>query len=369
MNDRRKTKAQLIDELKELRLRLQTLEQAARSDGQATGHNVNNYYHPLSTSLPPQLANHGVWIVDTDFVIRVANEAMCRLLHKPAEQVVGRKCYDLMSGPNCHSEQCAMRTAFARLDSVHVDEMRKPFGRVPLACRVVAHLVHDRSDEATGIVEYIEDIEPSREAGAKPSKGFGRPSSRPTSLPAIRQLAQTALDVASSLRSHMPEDELAAQAAAKLEAACTPFQPGSFKTNSENDRPMLWEVPCQRSVLIVAPPRSKIRGSWSEVVKRAGYSTHVAGDNEPQRTNAPSVAILDLALGEPVTDDLHNRLRQNHPAIPILVVSSAQNDALEARRWRRPQTWYVPRSIDGDELVRLIEDVTPRPALRSRSER
>ena len=363
MNDSRKTKAQLVEELQQLRKRLAKHETASNRP-------------KLEPEQLERFAAHGAWLVDTDFVVRVANEAMCRVLDKTPDEVLGRKCYELIDGPGCHSEACNMRRAFAGSCAVTGHEERTPVGRAPLTCRVVAHLVHDRSQEVVGVVEHLEETAgvdlPASEIPVREPSSFASP--QPASE-ASAKLAEVALQVARSLRSRLSDDECAKRGIDALEEACAPWngrRPRAKTTVREHaGKPELHEVGPHRSVLIVAPPTSQVRSAWADVVRRAGYALLTAGEErEPADSmNAgPTVAILDLALGEPATDELHTRLRRDYPNMPIFVVSSSTSDALEARRWRRACTWYVPRAAGGDELVRLIEDVSPRPVLRSRPE-
>ncbi len=365
MNDRRKTKNQLIEELQDLRQQLEACraEATARADEPA---------------LPVErLASSGMWVVDTDFVVRIANDSMCRLVHRPPDEVVGHKCYELMHGPACHTSQCAMRRAFARGASVSTRETRH-VGQVALDCRVLAHVVRGQDQEAVGVVECLDDEGQCRrddlETASEPGSADRRLAEESADLPA---LARTALEVAGALRETGARDPASLDAADRLEKACGPFRthddgPGPMdSTSAEQARPDLQPLVPRRSVLVVAPPTSCVRGSWAETVRRAGYAV-VATDDEdalPAPESEPTVAIVDLALGERVSDDLHQRLRRAYPGTPILVVSSSSNGAFEARRWRRTNTWYIPRGVDGDELVRLIGDVAPKPVLRTRPER
>lgn len=361
MNERRKTKAQLIEELQILRQRLQEAEtpQPPTPDPLATD--------PATLE---RFLSRGAWIVDTDFVVRVANEAMCRMLDKPAEEIVGTKCYDLAPGPRCHTDQCAMRRAFADAGSRVTEEDRIHLGRVPIACRVVAHLVHDKSGEPMGVVEQLEDHSHVRKPAARPRTERVVAAPRSAPMPNHQALARVALEVAALLEQHRSDDPSVQAAIDKLLDACAPFNPAKTppEPSPEPRNAKLREVAQQRSVLIVAPQSSPIRLRWSEVVRRAGYAICQDDGSATKTPDGLTVVILDLSLGESIVDELHRRVRREHASVPVLVVSS-RTDSLEARRWRRAHTWYVPRSIDGDELVRLIADVTPRPALRTRPER
>lgn len=361
MNDRRKTKAQLIEELEDLRRQL-----AASSHERAPELDRDQLEH---------FATQGTWLVDTDFVVRVANDAMCRLFGEPAEQIVGRKCYDVMSGPLCHTEGCVLRRAFAG-GSPQVEEARC-VGKVPVACRVVAHVVQDRDAEPVGIVERVEEAQlsckpaPSRQTGRAAGPAAGNvPGVAETS-----RLVEAALAVARELRADACDASL--RRAERLEQVCSPWSATTASSKGarrdEKSKPRFKEVATERTVLVFAPQDSRIRGSWAELFRRAGYALSTPDPRDRwlghDGSENPTCAILDLAMGDAPVEAFHESLRNAFPSMPIIVLSSSGNGALEARRWRRACTWYVPRTSGGDEIVRLVGDVSPRPVLRSRPER
>lgn len=274
MDDHRKTKAQLVEELNALRARVEELTSCGA----------------------------GTWVIDTDFVVRVADETMCVLLRKPADDVVGSKCYDLLSGPSCHTEACVLRRAFSASPR-EVEALRTMVERVPGDCRILARLVADRQREPVGVVQQVE----TAHDGAR-----GEPRERP---PALREVAPA------------------------------------------------------RSVLVAAPVQSTVRTDWPKTLRQAGYAVKFFEPGEPlslSNTCCPIAAVLDLEAGRAVSDTLHQRLRKECPQTPILVVSSG-DDALEARRWKRAWTWFVPRSVGPDGVVRLIEEVASRAVVPRRT--
>ncbi len=274
MDDHRKTKAQLVEELNALRARVAELSSCRA----------------------------GTWVIDTDFVVRVADETMCVLLRKPADDVVGRKCYDLMSGPSCHSEACVLRRAFSASPS-EVEALRTMVERVPGDCRILARLVADRQREPVGIVQHVE-----------PAPSVARGEVREPSR-ALREVAPA------------------------------------------------------RVVLVAAPEPSMVRSEWPKKLRQAGYAVKLIESGEElslSDTCCPVAAVLDLEAGRAASDALHQRLRRECPQTPILVVSSG-DDALEARRWKRAWTWFVPRSVGPDGVMRLIEEVASRAVVPRRT--
>ena len=86
-------------------------------------------------------------------------------------------------------------------------------------------------------------------------------------------------------------------------------------------------------------------------------------------TRCPDVAVLDLdSLGR-TSDAVHQKIRNACPQTPIIVVCS-KDDALEARRWKRTATWFVPKAVGADGILRLLEELQPKvvTARRKRSE-
>ena len=274
MDDHRKTKAQLVEELNALRSRVAELT----------------------------CCGAGTWVIDTDFVVRVADETMCVLLRKPADAVVGSKCYDLLSGPSCHTEACVLRRAFSASPR-EVEALRTMVDRVPGDCRILARLVADRQREPVGVVQQVEPE-------ARVERGEVRERAR-----ALREVTPT------------------------------------------------------RAVLVAAPMHSTVRTDWPKTLRQAGYVVEFLEPGEAlplSDTCCPIAAVLDLEAGRAASDALHQRLRKECPQTPILVVSAGE-DALEARRWKRAWTWFVPRSVGSDGVVRLMEEVASRTVVPRRT--
>lgn len=272
MDDHRKTKAQLVQEVKELRARV--------------------------AAMAPQLA--GTWVIDADFVVRVADQTMCRLLQKNATEVVGRKCYDLLDGPSCHSEACVLRQAFSKA-SGDVEALRTTVQQVPGSCRIMASFIMNRDKEHVGVVQQVNH----------------------DTLP-----------------------------------TCKPRHPRLRKVRS-------WRV-----AYLVCSQESDCSTQWSKTFRQAGFAVECQQATAClPPTRCPDVAVLDLdSLGR-TSDAVHQKIRNACPQTPIIVVCS-KDDALEARRWKRTATWFVPKAVGADGILRLLEELQPKvgTARRKRSE-
>ncbi len=60
-----------------------------------------------------------IWVLRDDGIVVRANEAMLRLLGKPAEEVIGQTCSDLLDYSLCHTPNCPRTIATTQLRSEH----------------------------------------------------------------------------------------------------------------------------------------------------------------------------------------------------------------------------------------------------------
>jgi len=51
-------------------------------------------------------------VVDEDFNLIRVNDTFCALLQKTKENVIGKKCYDILKGPNCNTPRCSLDRVF-----------------------------------------------------------------------------------------------------------------------------------------------------------------------------------------------------------------------------------------------------------------
>ena len=338
MNDRRKTKAQLIEELEALRARVAVASPAPKRDLAS------------EPALLDRFASTGFWVVDTDFAVRMVNQTMLDLLGDKASEVIGKKCYELLGGPRCHTHECSLRRVFADGGVETFAESRTPRDQIPLQCRVVARMLRDLRSDAIGVIEEISA--PHAHERVSPSVLVDRPAADVSDF--AQQVARLAHELARSVDDNVPARALAHE----LLAVCASFA-GSPHPGDE-------ACPAQRTVLVVAPSG----GTWTDEIEthvtEGGYSvitTRTPAEAEQLLARRPAIdiAVIDLALRNPESALVFARLREVRPLLSVLALSSGGSDALERRRWRRPRTWYLRQPIDAESLYAVLTDVAPLP--------
>ncbi|MDI6791109.1 MAG: PAS domain S-box protein, partial [Thermodesulfobacteriota bacterium] len=100
----------------------------------------------------------GMRLVDNNFNVISANQAMAHMTGISKTEIVGRKCYELLRGERCQTEDCVLwqiKQGKARIDIE--DERETPDGQK--ACfRVLATPYRDRSGKLLGVIEVYSDI-------------------------------------------------------------------------------------------------------------------------------------------------------------------------------------------------------------------
>jgi diguanylate cyclase (GGDEF)-like protein/PAS domain S-box-containing protein len=103
-------------------------------------------------------AADGMRLVDLDFEIQRANSTFGKLVKLPLDQVIGRKCYDIFPGSDCHTDNCPLRLISKGSEHIERDaEKVRPDGSI-LSCMVTATPFYNNSGELTGIIEDFRDI-------------------------------------------------------------------------------------------------------------------------------------------------------------------------------------------------------------------
>ncbi len=86
MDDKRKTKAQLIGELEELRRRVAQMENA--------GEPQTNHQPPISKII--ETAQEAIWMVDAQANTTYVNQHLAEMLGYTTEELVGRSVFDFV---------------------------------------------------------------------------------------------------------------------------------------------------------------------------------------------------------------------------------------------------------------------------------
>ena len=103
-------------------------------------------------------AADGMWLIDLNKKIIRANSTMASLVHLPLDQLIGKKCHEIFSGPICHTERCPLRLIGKGEQHIKTElEKVRPDGTT-LICLVTATPFYNGNGELTGIVEDFRDI-------------------------------------------------------------------------------------------------------------------------------------------------------------------------------------------------------------------
>ncbi len=115
VRDARKSKAELLDELRSLRARVAGLEADSAAAG-AGGPFVADGDHLIRKAFDG--ATDGVFVIDTDCKVLHANRAMLDLVGLDAERVLGSRCYDTVGKSACSRNSCAVNEIFGGKDRI-----------------------------------------------------------------------------------------------------------------------------------------------------------------------------------------------------------------------------------------------------------
>lgn len=108
-------------------------------------------------------AADGMRVIDNDFKVIRANHTFSVLSGLGQEDIVGKKCYDVFSGPLCHTVGCPLKRILSSGERIQYDteKIRKDGSKVP--CIVTATPFREPKGAIIGIVEDFKDISDRRE--------------------------------------------------------------------------------------------------------------------------------------------------------------------------------------------------------------
>lgn len=118
-------------------------------------------------------AADGLRIVDWDYNIVQFNDTFATMAGGSSQDLSGRKCYDVFSGPFCHTDKCPL--AKARNGEEIIQEASKTnIDGQTLECLTQSALFYDTEGQAMGILESYRDITPLKELESKLSAEASR---------------------------------------------------------------------------------------------------------------------------------------------------------------------------------------------------
>lgn len=103
-------------------------------------------------------AADGMRLLNLDFEIIRANITMANLVQLPLEEIIGKKCYDVFSGPNCHTDNCPLTLICNGAGRVENESEKIRLDGSTTTCLVTATPFYNSSDELAGIIEDFRDI-------------------------------------------------------------------------------------------------------------------------------------------------------------------------------------------------------------------
>ena len=109
-------------------------------------------------------AADGMRVIDRDFNMLRSNKTFSKLSGMSKEEAVGKKCYEVFSGPYCHTPNCPLSLILGGEDRVECDIAKERHDGNTVPCIVTATPFKEHSGELKGIVENFKDITDRKQA-------------------------------------------------------------------------------------------------------------------------------------------------------------------------------------------------------------
>lgn len=95
-------------------------------------------------------------VLDPDFNIRFANDACASLFKMTPNELIGRKCYDMLKTPHCHTPECRIKQAMSNRETAYGETVVDPQGlNTPISYSGTPII---ENGEVVGAIEYALDI-------------------------------------------------------------------------------------------------------------------------------------------------------------------------------------------------------------------
>jgi len=103
-------------------------------------------------------------VIDLDYTIIQINNTYSKLYQVEAEDVVGRKCYEIYPGPNCNNSRCAIKQILSGKNSYEYEDATILADDTVVHSLVTAYPYRNHEGEINGIVESFKDITQRKKA-------------------------------------------------------------------------------------------------------------------------------------------------------------------------------------------------------------
>jgi PAS domain S-box-containing protein len=105
-----------------------------------------------------QTAADGMRLIDRNFNILRVNETFAKLIGLNKDEAVGKKCYEVFCGPQCHTPDCSLKQIFEGRERIELESIRKNREGKVIPCILCATPFRSPAGELIGIVEDYKDI-------------------------------------------------------------------------------------------------------------------------------------------------------------------------------------------------------------------
>jgi PAS domain S-box-containing protein len=100
----------------------------------------------------------GMRVIDQKYNMLRVSETFLRLSQTTKEEVKGKKCYEVLCGPLCHTDMCPLRRILAGKEHIECEIEKKCRDGTKIPCILTATPFKGTDGELLGIVEHFKDI-------------------------------------------------------------------------------------------------------------------------------------------------------------------------------------------------------------------
>lgn len=113
-----------------------------------------------------ETAAKGMRLIDKDFNVLRMNERLETLSGVSRGEAIGKKCYKLFAGPQCHTSGCPLTRIINGDKYVEVDVVKERCDGTKIPCIITATPLCSPDGQLIGIVEDVKDITHRKQAEA-----------------------------------------------------------------------------------------------------------------------------------------------------------------------------------------------------------
>lgn len=105
-----------------------------------------------------QTSADGIRVIDKEFNTIKVNETFSSIAGAQKDDIVGKKCYEVFPGPQCHTIHCPMNRILKGENRIEYESEKISHDNKKISCIITATPLHDNTGKIIGIVEDFKDI-------------------------------------------------------------------------------------------------------------------------------------------------------------------------------------------------------------------